>query len=287
VKKARSVMNSTVRKLIPSALKNMARKRPVFVRHRSVYTNVFHCCVWKTGSQWLRRVLGNRRTFRYSGLKGYSYREELPDGADYRPIHQRGFERPFPERTIITPLYIDFENYRTIPKPGPSRAFFVVRDPRDVLVSWYFSIRYSHPSVGVVEGVRDALSDMPVKEGLLYCIDALETKGVFPTLRSWAAASSSDIKLVRFEDLFGSNNFEAVRRLFKWCDIRMPDSVLSKLLDEFSFERISGGRKRGQEDISSNYRRGIPGNWKELFDRDIHAKFNDVTGNLVSELGYE
>jgi hypothetical protein len=34
-----------------------------------------------------------------------------------------------------------------------------------------------------------------------------------------------------------------------WCDITMPDTVLRRLLDEFSFERMSRRRKPGQEDL--------------------------------------
>ncbi|MGH9890429.1 MAG: sulfotransferase domain-containing protein [bacterium] len=280
-------MNSALRKLVPPRLKEVVLNSPLCVRHKSTYVNIFHCCVWKTGSRWIRRVLGDRRTFRYSGLRTFSYHDELPGGADYRPLNQRGFERPFPQRTIVSPLYVDFENYGGFPKPDLSRAFFVMRDPRDVLVSWYFSISHSHPSVGVVEGVREVLATKSLTDGLLYCIDALEEKGLFPALRSWASAPTGyAVKLVRFEELVGRNNFQVVKDLLIHCDIRMNDDVLRELLGQYSFERMSGGRKPGEEERDSNYRKGTPGDWKNYFDPVIDTRFSEVTGDLVDLLGY-
>jgi sulfotransferase family protein len=232
--------------------------------------------------------MADRRTYRRSGLTTFSYHEDLPGRADYRPLNQRSFDGPFPVRTIVTPLYIDFENYRSIPKSGPSRAFFVIRDPRDVLVSWYFSIRHSHPSVGVVEGVRDALEGRSMNDGLLYCIDALEEKGLFPALRSWSsAAGEGDVRLVRFEDLVGADSLDVFKDLFAYCDIRMTDSALGTLLDTYSFERLSGGRKPGEENRESNYRKGTPGDWQRFFDPSIYNRFNEVTRDLATVLGYE
>jgi Sulfotransferase domain len=280
-------VTSGLRRLVPPRLKQIVTSSPFYFQHQSAYTNIFHCCIWKTGSRWLRKVLADRRTFRRSGLQTYRYHDEVPGGADYRPLNERSFEQAFPTRTIVTPLYIDFENYRGIPKPTLSRAFFVIRDPRDVLVSWYFSIRHSHPSVGVVEGVRDVLDGKSMNDGLLYCIDALEEKGVFPALRSWsAAAAEDDVKLVRFEELVGPDSLHVFQDLFTYCDIKMTDAVLKGLLEDYSFERLSGGRKRGEENRSSNYRKGTPGDWRDFFDSSIHAKFKQATRDLVDLLGY-
>ena len=92
--------------------------------------------------------------------------------------------------------------------------------------------------------------------------------------------------LVRFEDITAPDNLEVFEELFSHCDIRMSQNALSALLQEYSFERLAG-RKRGEVDKSSRYRRGIAGDWRNYFDSTIMARFEELTGDLVMSLGYE
>ncbi len=185
-------------------------------------------------------------------------------------------------------IYIGFENYRAIPKPERHKAFFIMRDPRDLVVSWYFSMKRSHALMGTVPQIRETLNAMPLDEGILYSIGYLEDEGTFAALRSWVGAPEADprVLLLRFEDLTSADNFQAFKRLFDHCDIRTPESTLRQMLHDHRFETLSG-RTQGKEDPSSHYRKGAPGDWKNYFDDDILAKFKAVTGDLVTYLGYE
>ena len=69
----------------------------------------------------------------------------FPGGIDPRKMTEIRFEAPLPPGTIVSPLYLDYPGFRSIPKPDSYRAFFVMRDPRDILVSWYLSIKHYHP----------------------------------------------------------------------------------------------------------------------------------------------
>ena len=66
----------------------------------------------------------------------------------------------------------------------------------------------------------------------------------------------------------------------------MPDSILSELLEENSFPRLSGGRNQGEEDKMNHFRKGISGDWKNYFDDEIENKFMDITCDLIDILGY-
>lgn len=280
--------NSILRQLVPIKVKHLIMRSRLYIKDKSTSVNIYHCCVQKTGSQWIRAILSDSRTFRYSGLKPYMYELTLPGGYDPRKLTDRSLAVPFPQGTIVTPLYIDFANFLNMPKPQDYKAFFVMRDPRDIVVSWYFSARYSHTPISRLSEIRQLLECMPVRDGILYSIDHLANYGLFAALRSWASAPETDpnVLLLRFEEMSGANSFHVFSRLFSECDIAMPDKHLKQLIQEYSFERLSG-RRQGEEDIFSQYRKGIPGDWRNHFDDIVIEKFKETTGDLVVCLGYE
>lgn len=280
--------NSTLRQLVPTKVNNLIKRSRLQVKYRSPSINIYHCCVQKTGSQWIKAILSDSRTLRYSGLMTYSYQSRLPGGYDPRNIVDRTFNVPFSKNTIVSPLYIDFENYENIPKPKYYKTFFVMRDPRDITISWYFSSRYSHPLMGKLSEIREVLTNVSLADGILYSIEILHDNGLFAALHSWADAPKKDpnVLLLRFEDLTALDNFEVFKKLFSHCDIRMPEEALHQLLRDYSFERLSG-RQRGEEDKFTHYRKGVSGDWKNYFDDRITAEFKNFTGDLVTRAEYE
>ncbi|MEL6223180.1 MAG: sulfotransferase, partial [Cyanobacteria bacterium J06627_8] len=115
--------------------------------------NLFHCCVQKTASQWIRKILSEPEIKDFTGLDLYVEDDsKRKDSGVMLSSHQDVIE-PFPKNVIVSPLYTNFENFRKIPKVDDYRAFFVMRDPRDLVVSWYFSVRYSHPLINRIDEI--------------------------------------------------------------------------------------------------------------------------------------
>lgn len=280
--------SSTSISWIPEGLRSWFHKSIFFVRHRSENENVFHCTVQKSASQWILSMASDEKMYRYSGLVSYQYTQEMPGGFDSRKITELSFDRPFPSRTFVTPLYIDYKNFREIPKPRKYKAFFVMRDPRDLLISWYFSAKYSHPLVGELGRIRQELQRLDVEGGLVYGIDYLENEGLFKAQRSWADASKKDpnVLLVKYEKLIAPDNAVLFRQVLNHCDIRIPDNQLNDLLKSYSFEKLSG-RKRGQEDQKAHYRKGVQGDWRNYFTDKIQNRFMEVSGDLLAAWQYE
>ena len=271
------------KRIIPKSV-----RRVFEVRYASSAQNIYHCCVQKTASQWVRGILQSKRTYKYSGLTVFNYEERLAEKVDSRPLTQRSFEQPFPKGTIVTPIYIDQAGLKAIPKPERYRAFFVMRDPRDIVVSRYFSFKVSHPVIGNIGTVRQDLNTMPEEDGLAYTIDQLVKRGLFEALRSWAkiAPADKDLAAFRYEDLTGPAQFDTWKRVFAHCDIGMPDHVLVELLERNSFTAMTKGRAPGDEDVQSHLRKGVHGDWQNHFSPAVQQKFRAATGNLVEELGY-
>jgi Sulfotransferase domain len=253
---------------------NARLRLAVPVNSRCEYGNIYHCAVRKTASQWIKALFTDPITYRYSGLLPY----------DPRPYKWR-YPQAFPPDRVVSTLFISHERFMGIPKPAGCRAFFVLRDPRDIVVSSYFSTRTSHTPMGDVPTVRKVLQEKPFKEGLLYVISHLAEKGTFKALRSWATAPSTEaVRLVRYEDLTGEEQTDELDRLMRHCGIVLPSSELAALLSRYSFSRMRS-YPEGAGSIS-HYRKGKAGDWRNHFDDDVYEAFAAATGDLVEVLGY-
>jgi hypothetical protein len=179
-----------------------------------------------------------------------------------------------------------------MPKPDIYKAFWVMRDPRDIVVSRYYSLRFTHALT--YDGIADRraeLERMSESEGFSALIEAIEThpydRVSYTVLDEWInARNDSNVLLVKYEDLAGPGSQEEFRRIFDFCGIEIPEDDLNALLDRYSFERLSG-RRAGNEDQHSHYRKGKAGDWKNHFSEEHKAAFKRVTGDLLVRLGYE
>lgn len=205
--------------------------------------------------------------------------------------------------------------------PG-RKAFHVIRDPRDLLVSAYFSHRNSHATDKwpQLEAQRRKLKALPFEDGLIATMDFIPN--VFHNLKRWDY-SRPEILELRMEDLcsapyegwleimehlgvleddLGESKTlgglkRSVNRLgvrFAWAGVSFTpfkganitgESVLSAVYDN-RFKKLSKGREKGQVDESSHYRSGQPGDWKNYFKLEVMDAFRDRFGELPRDLGY-
>lgn len=67
----------------------------------------------------------------------------------------------------------------------------------------------------------------------------------------------------------------------------IPEWLLKEILTKKSFRRLSGGRRRGQENVQSHYRKGIPGDWRNHLEAVHIRAFKSDHNDLLVKLGYE
>lgn len=253
---------------------NARRRLLVPVVSRCEFDNIYHCTVHKTGSQWIKALFSDPTVYRHSGLLPY----------DPRFYKRRKLPVIPPGRAGLA-LFHSYPRFKKISKPGTYRAFFVIRDPRDIVISSYFSLRNSHAPMGDILQARKTLQEIPMKEGLLYVIERHSKRNLFKQLRSWAAAPSSEtFRLFRYEDLTGERQAEEVDQLMRHCGIILPATELEALLSRYSFSRMRKDRETAGK--VSHYRKGKAGDWRNHFDDEVYAAFTAATGNLVELLGY-
>ncbi|MEV6304419.1 sulfotransferase domain-containing protein [Actinoplanes sp. NPDC051861] len=252
---------------------NTRLRLTVPVSEHCEFTNIYHCAVRKTASQWIKELFSDPIVYRHSGLLTYDPR-----------FTNWSHPQVCPPNRIALSLFFPRRRFDRIEKPEKHRAFFVYRDPRDLLVSSYFSTRNSHAPMGDVLEVRKVLHEKSKKDGLIYLVDHLAGKNTFKAIRSWVTAPESEnVRLFRYEDLIGEQQAEQVDRLMRHCGITIPEPELGTLLSRYSFSRMNDRKSAGSV---SHYRKGEPGDWRNHFDDDIAEAFTAATGNLIELLGY-
>ena len=197
------------------------------------------------------------------------------------------------------------------------RGFHVIRDPRDLLVSGYFSHKQSHP---VDENYnpwmgedRDRLQSVGQDEGLLMELDYWAP--YFKHLGEWNY-ENPNIYETRFEVLT-SNPVEEFQKIFSFVGIKIgegdftvtskalinyvsrriigpvfkmyqcPSWVYRRIVEQYSFKQLTKGRTKGEEDTESHFRKGISGDWQNYFTPHLKEAFKNRYGDLVVKLGYE
>ena len=231
---------------------------------------VFHVTHYKAGSRWIHRILrrcvGDRL---------------VPVQADRREF----MEDPIEPGRVYSACYASRTELEGLRKPADSRHFFILRDLRDTLVSAYFSLKVSHPQfkVDAVNVLRNRLQELDQEEGLMLTLDEWVPLNA-EIQRSWI---DSGEPFIRYEDLLEDDERILERVLNDRCELGVPASDLRTAVAQESFERLSGGRKRGEEDVSAHYRKGIAGDWRNYFTEPLKDRFKEGYGDLLVAAGYE
>jgi sulfotransferase family protein len=90
----------------------------------------------------------------------------------------------------------------------------------------------------------------------------------------------------RYEDLLWEPE-EEVARLLRFLGADASEEVVRACVESASFERWSRGRQRGREDSMSLLRKGVAGDWKDVFTVADRSVFKEAAGEALVELGYE
>lgn len=156
-----------------------------------------------------------------------------------------------------------------------ARLIHLVRDPRDVIVS------------GMAHW-RRALAAQPTDEPHRYEDEDLLFSDL---LDHWVEVQSAMIEggdsvlVIRYEDLVREPRME-VGRLLRHIGVDASEAVVSRCVEENTFEKLSGGRVPGQVDEGSFYRRGMPGGWVGELDAERARMVQKRCEPLCDRFGY-
>jgi hypothetical protein len=221
-------------------------------------------------------------------------------GLNYVYIHNaRQFD--FDLRSFVDREKIDFLTYANADLPDVKncldsiRGFHVVRDPRDITVSAYFSHLHSHSADDFPRliGHREKLRRATKEEGLGLELEFERPN--FDKMSRWDYSLPNVLEL-KMEQLIREPT-EYFCRIFNFLALlgegesgsprKITRNAVAEIVDRYDFAKQSGGRKPGQEDARNHYRKGVPGDWKNHFGDEHKDWFKRNYNDLLLKLGYE
>lgn len=234
---------------------------------------VLHFTFHKCGSQWVRDLLAAPEVCQITGFK--------LDGRSPRLDND-----PWPEQapgTLLAPIYNADAREWTRRADPDMKAIAVLRDPRDRLISWVFSFGYSHVRKSSSGLLQHLIPSLTRRSQIL--LGMYEFTRVAPRFASWSETALPRTLVTKYEALVADPRGE-FRRMLDFLEWRVPEDVSRGVVERLSFQTRSG-RAPGEVDIYSHYRKGVAGDWRNYFDRQLGQLFEERFPTLLVNAGYE
>ncbi len=156
-----------------------------------------------------------------------------------------------------------------------AKFIHIVRDGRDAAVSgWFHNLRIAQDWTLKYYGSLGAYAKEYAE---LWVADLAE-------VQKFMDHHPGRVFQIRYKDL-SANTEEMLGKVFAFLGVETSQPLLSQCKKAASFEMLSG-RKPGQENRSSFFRKGVPGDWRNHLGAAEHEAFMQVAGEWLNRFGF-
>ena len=255
----------------------LSRKKKIACTHPTTLLLSVH----KGASSFMSNDLGPGIARAFPGMKHIEMGQEIVNGKTVEDL-------PLPATGVVVSRVYPYLYETAVEEPVPAAGRFadkklimLRRDPRDVAVSLYYSIRFSHTSKTrdpeAFLDRRAALQQLDVVEGILQHTSKTAINQFLTTFRFLEKYPHTC--LTTYETL--TTDFPAwrshVQEYMQWTH-EQADTIFAGM--DKSLEAPA------KVDPNKHKRRVTPGNWREVFDERVRALFERRVGRELAEAGY-
>jgi hypothetical protein len=153
------------------------------------------------------------------------------------------------------------------------KAVHIVRDPRDVLISAYFSCRDYHPTTDWPElaPFKAWLRRVNVEDGIIATMGWVS---FVLDLADWTP--DPNVLEIDYAELFAPGEDQHILAMLDWLFPPVATDLARELIHKHSWEVRTGGRQRGVEDTAHHYRKGVAGDWKRHWTKRIDKVWKEA-----------
>jgi len=258
----------------PTERKELRGERTSAGQHSSVCVFTTHKCA----SVYVERLLCRLAEAFGSTYVNYDRYFTLFDPKLYRHYRSEvSYTRAFHPQGYC---YGPFRGINELAEDARYKRIVNLRDPRDVVVSSYFSTAFSHSvNIGVLEH-RDKVRAMDINDFARQ--EAAQWKQVYGDYEALLQEHGESVLLVRYEDFI--LRFEHwLTQLFEFLSIPLRHPLFGQLVAESEEARRQREARKG-EDKYQHIRKATPGDFREKLSPETIAWLNDEFAAILQFL---
>jgi hypothetical protein len=157
-----------------------------------------------------------------------------------------------------------------------ARFIHMVRDGRDCAVSgWFHNLRVTP------EATHKRFASMSSYIRYFARVWAEEVA----TAQKFIDRQPGRVHQLRYGDLHANAKAE-LPRIFEFLGVTATPGLSAHCRTAAAFETLSGGRKPGDENRASFFRKGVPEDWRNYFTQADDAAFVEIAGTWLRQFGF-
>jgi len=258
--------------------------------HRSHHTDntcasILHFSVNKSATQYVKSILeriGAENGMTPVNLHGYAFNSKMPFFDHLNAEEMRQYAHLFHPRGYVYSVFggaiegiSSMETYRTV---------LMVRDPRDVLTSMYYSLAYSHVVPEATGNKREPflqkraqVRQMSIDE---FVLDAAEReRSIYQRYTDLLVSRYPNALLTRYEEM--TSNFDSwLDELLTYCQLEISAALRQEIKAEAEKMRPK------TENIHAHVRKGQPGDYLEKLQPQTIVRLNEIFSQVLRDYRY-
>ena len=254
-------------------------KRPVhrirFWRYRKGHESplIFIVGLPRSGTTWLTQM--------FTSVQGYRYLSPWHATQTDHNLREKTL-REFARQLVVLRLHLPWsEGNARILEASRQRYVVTYRDLRDVVVSWYHYVSKVDPQ----HFLHSQLRSLNLEEGIDDYIEHILDYEV-RWIRDWRNHRHPELSPDTLYETLRGGPLSEFGRLAGFFGLDLTDAQIAQIVDENSFQKRTQ-RRPGTENRGAHARKGVVGDWRNVFlPRHVDA-FKRSAGELLIELGYE
>jgi len=215
-------------------------------------------------------------------LNEYSFKSELPYLHELSAAQMEPYKAAFKAKGFF---YGAFSGWvEGIDNIEEYKKIICIRDPRDILVSSYFSLGISHPSPPKhTSKYQDFMSKRELAQSNtldeFVRIRAEKLKLNYERYIAVVSEGSNNTLVLKYEDML--HDFEGwLNRIISFVGVEMTENLKNDILQKHELSRPK------DEDASQHVRKGISGDYKEKLANETIVFCNELFADILEFFDY-
>lgn len=245
--------------------------------------SILHFSFNKAATQTVKKILidcGRRNGLTPARLHDYAFKHSMPYLDQLELSEMEAFAHVFKPKGYVYTVFGGM--IEGIPLFERFKVVLVVRDPRDILVSGYYSIAYSH---AIPDGEKKNAILSRREKALASSLDEHVLKNsanlltIFEKYERCLFSKCPGVHVARYEDMV--EDFPTwLDALLCSCELDISKSARENLIKAHELQRPMG------ENIHKHLRKGIPGEHKEKLRQETIEKLDQIFQNQLVRFNY-